>query len=183
MKPFGTMTKKHYSQKNDTNLGNGWVWCIELDKLYCYYIPPSSGKPIICSTIQSLPKDELDSDVVQQEIRDLHQQIMNATSRRETIEQAIPQELQDEDYEGYEPMEPEADCPEADAFTPEMYDTLIAAEVLLPKGDILVPAKVIGRKWDPSGNPIGVANTNPILDTRVYDMQFPGSHTDKVWKT
>jgi hypothetical protein len=47
------------------------------------------------------------------------------------------------------PMEPEAERPEADAFTPEMYDTLISAEVLLPKGDILVPAKVIGRKRNP----------------------------------
>ncbi len=67
---------------------------------------------------------------------------MNATSRREAIEEA---ELQDED-ELYDPMEPEADCPEADTFTPEMYDTLIAAEVLLPKGNILVLAEVIGRK-------------------------------------
>ena len=49
---------------------------------------------------------------------------------------------------------------------------LINAEVILPKGDILIPARVIGRKRDESGNPIGMVNTNPILDTRLYDVQF-----------
>jgi hypothetical protein len=46
------------------------------------------------------------------------------------------------------------------------------AEVILPKGGILIPARVIGRKRDESGNPIGTANTNPILDTCLYDVQF-----------
>ena len=77
------------------------------------------------------------------------------------------------------PMEPEAERPEADAFTPEMYDTLISAEVLLPKGDILVPAKVTGRKRNENGDPVGTAHTNPILDTRVYNVHFPDGHTEE----
>ena len=32
----------------------------------------------------------------------------------------------------------------------------------------MVAGKVIGRKCDLEGNPIGMANENPILDTRVY---------------
>jgi hypothetical protein len=70
----------------------------------------------------------------------------------------------------YEPYEPEAEKPEVSEYTPEMYDALIMAEVLLPKYDVLVPATVIGHKRDAAGNPIGTAHSNPILDSRVYQV-------------
>ena len=38
--------------------------------------------------------------------------------------------------------------PEVDDYTPEGYDELILAEVLIPKGDQSVLGKVIGRKRD-----------------------------------
>jgi hypothetical protein len=57
-----------------------------------------------------------------------------------------PEELQDKDYDIYNPMESEAEMPEANAFTPEMFDNLISAEVLIPKGDVLLPTTVIGCK-------------------------------------
>jgi hypothetical protein len=34
-------------------------------------------------------------------------------------------------------------------------------------------AKVIGRKRDSSGNPIWVSHSNPLQDTRVYEVAFP----------
>jgi hypothetical protein len=49
---------------------------------------------------------------------------------------------------------------------------------MLPRGDIFLPAKVVGRKRDNSGNPVGIANSNPILDTRVYNVQFPDGHME-----
>jgi hypothetical protein len=36
---------------------------------------------------------------------------------------------------------------------------------------------VTARKRDMHGNPIGVSNRNPILDTRVYEVTFPDGHT------
>ena len=33
--------------------------------------------------------------------------------------------------------------------------------------------KVKSRKRDSDGNPIGRSNSNPILDTRVYQVEFP----------
>jgi hypothetical protein len=36
---------------------------------------------------------------------------------------------------------------------------------------------VTARKRDLHGNPIGVSNKNPILDTRVYEVKFPDGHT------
>jgi hypothetical protein len=67
--------------------------------------------------------------------------------------------------------------PEADAFDAQMYDQYISAEVMVPQDDVLVTAKVIGRKHDRDGNPIGVGHSNPLLDSHVYDVQFLDGHT------
>ena len=56
---------------------------------------------------------------------------------------------------------------------------MISAELLLPKGDVLLPAKVIGRKRDNDGNPVGVAHPNPIIDTRVYEVIFRDGHVEE----
>ena len=36
----------------------------------------------------------------------------------------------------------------------------------------MLNAKVTGRKRDANGNPIGLANKNPVLDTREYEVTF-----------
>lgn len=78
----------------------------------------------------------------------------------------------------YEPYEPEAEIPEVADFTTKMYDALISAEVVLPEGDTLVPATVIGHKHDSDGNPTGTSNSNPILDSRIYQVRFPDGHLE-----
>jgi hypothetical protein len=36
---------------------------------------------------------------------------------------------------------------------------------------------VTARKRDIHGNPLGLANKNPILDTRIYEVTFPDGHS------
>jgi hypothetical protein len=43
----------------------------------------------------------------------------------------------------------------------------------LPLRDAMANATVIARKCDSKDNPIGQSHTNPLLDTRVYDVKFP----------
>jgi hypothetical protein len=59
----------------------------------------------------------------------------------------------------------------------EAYDQYISAEVQLPCGGIEVLGKVIARKHDRDGNPIRRAHSNPILDTRMYEVIFPDGDT------
>jgi hypothetical protein len=91
-----------------------------------------------------------------------------------------PQDLVDveDDYLVYKPQEPEATQQEADEVAPEVFDYLISAKVLLPKGDVLLPACIISRKRDGEGNLIGTHHSNPIMDTRIYDVQFPDGHVE-----
>ena len=61
-----------------------------------------------------------------------------------------------------------------DAFTPDVYDTYLNMELAIPQGDSLEPrlARVTKRLKDANGLPIGLANENPILDTRMYEAEY-----------
>ena len=59
-----------------------------------------------------------------------------------------------------------------DGPTPITYDTYIGAEVVLPKGNDMVSRTVKSRVKDFEGQPIGKADKNPILDTRVHNVEF-----------
>ena len=64
--------------------------------------------------------------------------------------------------------------PEADDFTPEVLeDTYVNMEVALPR-DSEGPefARVTKRLRDANGIPIGTANDNPLLDTRIYEVEY-----------
>ena len=64
--------------------------------------------------------------------------------------------------------------PEADEITD--YDLYLNSEVLLPQdGEHMQAARVISRSRNDAGLVIGEYNSNPILDTRVYDVMFPDS--------
>ena len=52
-------------------------------------------------------------------------------------------------------------------------DTLISAEVLLPQGEELKSATVIGRTKNDFGQEVGSFHNNPLLNTIIYDVQFP----------
>ena len=56
--------------------------------------------------------------------------------------------------------------------TPITFDNYIGAEVTLPRGDKMVSGIMKAQVKDHEGGPIGVANQNPILDTRVYEVEF-----------
>ena len=53
----------------------------------------------------------------------------------------------------------------------EELDQYIGRQIFLPTcdGDSVL-TKVVGRKRDYNNQPIGQANENPILDTRVYEI-------------
>jgi hypothetical protein len=58
----------------------------------------------------------------------------------------------------------------------DTYNQYITSQVLLPRGDNYEKGTVKPRKRDAEGNVIGQANANPILDTRVYEVEFSDGH-------
>jgi hypothetical protein len=68
-----------------------------------------------------------------------------------------------------------------DAVGARGFDPLIPAEVILPhrEGD-MIAAEVIGRKHNVNGNLVGRAHKNPLLDSRVYKVEFLDSEHQQV---
>ncbi len=57
--------------------------------------------------------------------------------------------------------------------TPEAGDEYVQALVMLPCGSQMMRGTVRVHKRDLDGNPIGCRSDNPILDTHLYDVEFP----------
>jgi hypothetical protein len=65
-----------------------------------------------------------------------------------------------------------------DDFTPDAYDdTYLHMELALPRDGAEVQfGRVVKRLRDKDGLPIGTAHDNPILDTRMYEVEFQDGH-------
>ena len=67
---------------------------------------------------------------------------------------------------------------EADDFTPDVLDnTYLNMELALSKdGETAQLAKVTKRLRNANRIPIGVAHDNPMLDTRIYEVEYHDGH-------
>ena len=71
------------------------------------------------------------------------------------------------------------DVPEADEnVDPDSYDHNLDMELKLDSGSSDHPqlARVTKRLKDHRENPIGTGNSNPVLDTRMYEIEFADGH-------
>ncbi len=147
----------------------------------CYYVLLENGQVIARTTVQQIPHDDIVTDEVKQHIAEFDCKIALKFGPHEYIADVEPHSSSpgmtdvDDDDMHFELWE-EA-IPEADDLPPEFLDEYISAHVLLPKGDSYVKGQVISRKRNADGNVRGKANANPILDSRVYEVQFSDGHT------
>ena len=55
----------------------------------------------------------------------------------------------------------------------EIDDEHIGQKVLLPQNDQMFLSKIIKRKINSDGSLVGTKNSNPILDSRIYEVEYP----------
>ena len=152
-----------------------------------FWVLPKSCRVVARSTVTPLTEDELSDPVVQGRIAELDSEIkakIGDTLKDAEIDEELLETMLEIPDDVFlpdlidEPAEDEAVMPEADEYTPEAYDEYLTAELLLPNMGTVVKAKVMGRKRDAVGNPIGKRHSNPMLDTREYEVEFPDGTTD-----
>ena len=153
-----------------------------------FWILPASCRVLARSTVFPLSQDELEDPLVKSKLVELDlavaEKIGNSIADVDDaligLFPQVPEDifLPDAENGDHEPVDGADTLPEADDFTPEAYDEYLTAEVLLPNMGEMTKAKVIGRKRDADGNPIGLRNANPLLDTRQYEVEFADGATD-----
>ena len=167
-----------------------WIGVAEVTlDLMAYYILTQSGTVVIRKSVWAVSADESNTDAYKADLASLtvaiRDKIGDSLSDLE-MDPALmadfpvppPELFDDEDEAVTEVADGEERALEFDDFTPEAYDEFITSEVLLPHGGELTLARVARRKRDADGNPIGSRSTNPILDSRLYEVEFPDGSTD-----
>jgi hypothetical protein len=120
--------------------------------------------------------DELDSSVMSK--------IGNERSDEDCFAEfpEVPEVLVDifvDDEPTLEPLEEESKMPEADEYySPEAFNQYLNVSVLMGRGGVAMLGTVKQRKRDSDGNPVGRSNSNPLLDTREYEVEFPDGSID-----
>jgi hypothetical protein len=142
----------------------------------CYWILPESAEPISRTTVQKIPANELATqqfkDSLQKFDNTLTERLSRGTYNKLNLDYIPTRQLDviDPDFESADESHLH---PDADNIDAETYDNYISAQVLLPKGDSLVLGTVMKCKLDKNGNPTGQSHNNPLLDIRLYEVQFP----------
>jgi len=142
-----------------------------------YFILPQSGIPIAWSSVQPITSEEKQTIAVQDELKELDEaiQIKCKSIKPDEVSNFFSHQFNEDDYNTpqFEPVE--EDIPEADNWDLESYDKYISAQVLLPVSgtDQELLGTVIGCKRDIHGNPVGMANSNPILDDKGVPSTTP----------
>jgi hypothetical protein len=131
----------------------------------------SNGQTVCRSTLRHLNNKEIHCPIHQEMRRVLNESIIhhlghNAMEQNFQAEDLIP------DYDFYDhdhDLDPDHGNLEV---TPEMGDNYLNAEIFVPREGTLVKGLITSRKRDKDGNPVGLANANPILNRREYTFTF-----------
>ena len=150
-----------------------------------YYVLPESGIPVIAGTVQRMTYLEQQTDANKERMKSFSSRIADKFKEgRLTVDSGEFPQLEDweqlleddEDFAAeFNRLYDNLDVPEADdTFDPDSFDTYLNMELNVDQGGGEHPqfARVTKRLKDHRGNPIGTAHDNPILDTRMYEVEF-----------
>ena len=140
-------------------------------------VPRRTIRPLLISEVNS-EAEKKKRDTFDDKIFKIHGDSMSIPAH---VDKPKPQDWSLDDFidmnEDEEPIRLLPDDP-VDAsgkaiYEQPFYDAIIHAEVLLPQGEMMKSAKVKGRSKDSDGNIVGTYDNNPLLNSMLYDVEFP----------
>ena len=143
-----------------------------------YWILKSNGKVVARSTVRPITpeetRDEAEKEArreymkeLKEHVEDFNPELINTDDMGENDEMEDPYNDKEEEEQEDQAL-PKDDNDRTSGPEPFLY-----AEVFLPHGDRSEIAKVIGRKRNADGNYIGRKHQNPMLDSRIFVVEFP----------
>jgi hypothetical protein len=138
-----------------------------------------NGMFVCRSTLRHLTNEELNSSVHKDMRRKFDESIEHHLGPEALMQDFTAEDLtQDPTYfDDTNAMDPEYGETE---ITPKIGDNYLSAELMLPKGGVMVKGCMTARKLDWDSNPVGRANDNTILDTRSYIVNFDDGNQTKL---
>ncbi len=166
-------------------LGKWLGVCKNVGAAMTYWVLKDNGNVIARSTVRKLNKDEwldevekqarIDFDKTEYEILGNFDETRILEEPCDEMEEPIYPDDRDED-----------DVPDggqeqvSDSQPVAGPDELQGAQLYLPHGDRTEIAKIVGRKRNADGNFIGRKHSNPMLDSRIYIVEFPDGEQQDV---
>ena len=164
-----------------------------IGSIMTYHILQSNGEVVARSTVWNITNLEKETDSTGEAIKSFNDELSQRIKNDEfpvNGDKPDPElwadlaetdeDFREEFFKVYQnDAIPDADKSSDDEPSPEIADeTFLQMELALPRdGDGPELARVKRRKRDSDGNPIGRANNNPILDTRIFEVEFVDGHT------
>ena len=140
----------------------------------------SKGKVIPQRTIRKLTPAEMSSSTEEQKRNYFDAIITKKLGNSMSMpSKPLPDNYEtyaDDEETGVSPLPDDNDplsSPGQSVFESPISDRLIQAELYLPQGEHMASAKVIGRAKDSDGLPIGTYDDDPMLNSMVYNVEFP----------
>lgn len=159
---------------------------------FCSYILKENGEFLARSSVIGIPVEDLNSLELKEQTKAFMESVLAKIGnyRQPEFDPMSPDQLYYSAF-GDEKIDDELVLPygneivdekvaEVDEAYLESLDNYIGVEVVIPgRNAEPVLAKIKSRKRDSLGSPIGQADSNPILDTRVYNLEFPDGRIEE----
>jgi hypothetical protein len=182
------------------NMFGRWLGVLHrIGNLMSYWVLTIHGRVISRTTVQRVTNLELGTTEVKQRCEEYNARIAELLKdENHVIHGGEDQERQLQDWDDYtdghdgdfverfnavvsDPEVPDAD----DEFTPDTFgDEYLNKEIAMAVGvdyeSGVQFGKVTKRLRDAEGRPIGMANVNPLLDTREYSVEFRDGRTESL---
>jgi hypothetical protein len=130
----------------------------------------SNGQTVCRSTLRHLNNEEIHCPIYQEMLRESNERFTHQIGPTAMEQDFLAEDLTPDNdfYDDNHDLDPDHGDLEV---TPEMGDNYLSAEISIPRGGTLVRGCVTSHKQGKDGNPVGLANANPILDTHEYTHQ------------
>ena len=152
----------------------------------CYWILKSNGEIVSRTTVQLITDEVMMREEIQQQITKLDEELTSQLKNEEyELTETHENQLFIEDTAGIDKVafadniEPMIDEDDRE-YTPDAYDPYIGTEILISHGDQADQAKVSKRIKVNGRTPIGKSNPNPLLDTRLYSVEFSDGEVAEI---
>ena len=150
----------------------------------CYYVLKENGKIVSRTTVQPIPDVELQEPEVMEKLKKYENNMDHILSDESYV---IPKteldylyidDFNTDEHENRKSKEDE--IPNDEDYDTDTIDNMINVEVDIQTGGVLKHGRVKKRARDKEGNLIGKKNTNPILDTPAYLVEFNDGDSQEI---